>query len=79
MAEPVSHTIVVRGEEGLALHVVAWAPVPGSTPSEPSFLLVHGLASNARLWDGVALDLAAAGTWSTSTPQVEVTRSQPMR
>ena len=25
------------------------------------FLLVHGLASNARLWDGVAAQLAAAG------------------
>lgn len=25
------------------------------------FLLVHGLASNARMWDGVAADLAAAG------------------
>ena len=27
----------------------------------PGFLLVHGLASNARLWDGVATELAAAG------------------
>ncbi|WP_203717122.1 alpha/beta fold hydrolase [Asanoa siamensis] len=27
----------------------------------PAFLLVHGLASNARLWDGVAAALAAAG------------------
>lgn len=27
----------------------------------PPFLLVHGLASNARLWDGVAVRLAAAG------------------
>ncbi len=30
-----------------------------STPAP--FLLVHGLASNARLWDGVATALAAAG------------------
>jgi pimeloyl-ACP methyl ester carboxylesterase len=28
---------------------------------EPPFLLVHGLASNARTWDGVAERLAAAG------------------
>ncbi|GAA4436565.1 alpha/beta fold hydrolase [Phytohabitans houttuyneae] len=28
---------------------------------EPSFLLVHGLASNARLWDEVASELAEAG------------------
>lgn len=27
----------------------------------PPFLLVHGLSSNARLWDGVAVRLAAAG------------------
>ena len=25
------------------------------------FVLVHGLASNARMWDGVAAELAAAG------------------
>ncbi|MDG4821058.1 alpha/beta hydrolase [Asanoa sp. WMMD1127] len=30
-------------------------------PAAPAFLLVHGLASNARLWDGVAAALAAAG------------------
>ena len=29
--------------------------------SLPAFLLVHGLASNARLWDGVAAALARAG------------------
>lgn len=29
--------------------------------SEVPFLLVHGLASNARMWDGVATVLAAAG------------------
>jgi pimeloyl-ACP methyl ester carboxylesterase len=28
---------------------------------KPTFVLVHGLASNARMWDGVALDLAARG------------------
>lgn len=32
----------------------------------PRFLLVHGLASNARLWDGVAAELAAAGHPSTA-------------
>ncbi|HYM84174.1 MAG TPA: alpha/beta hydrolase [Candidatus Dormibacteraeota bacterium] len=31
--------------------------VPASVP----FLLVHGLASNARMWDGVAVRLAASG------------------
>ena len=61
MAEPVSHTVVVRAGEPLALNVVAWAPVPGSAPTEPSFVLVHGLASNARTWDGVAAELARRG------------------
>lgn len=32
---------------------------PGT--ASPAFLLVHGVASNARLWDGVADRLAAAG------------------
>lgn len=34
------------------------APRPGL---DPGFMLVHGLASNARLWDGVAQRLAAVG------------------
>ena len=33
---------------------------PGST-APPPFLLVHGLASNARMWDGVAARLVDAG------------------
>jgi pimeloyl-ACP methyl ester carboxylesterase len=40
----------------VGLHVRQW---PGATP--PAFLLVHGLSSNARLWDEVAARLAAAG------------------
>ncbi len=39
------------------LHVRAWPGDPGRRP----FLLVHGLSSNARLWDGVAAVLSAAG------------------
>jgi len=30
-------------------------------PARPAFVLVHGLASNLRLWDGVAERLHAAG------------------
>ena len=37
------------------LHVRRW---PGD---QRPFLLVHGLSSNARLWDGVAAELSAAG------------------
>jgi pimeloyl-ACP methyl ester carboxylesterase len=36
-------------------------PVPAHGPVPATFVLVHGLASNARLWDGVAGHLAAAG------------------
>ena len=41
---------------GIALHALRWDGGPG-TP----FVLVHGLASCARLWDGVAAELSAAG------------------
>jgi pimeloyl-ACP methyl ester carboxylesterase len=41
----------------LALAVRHWVGPEGAVP----FLLVHGLASNARLWDGVATDLAGRG------------------
>ncbi|MDQ1681625.1 MAG: non-heme chloroperoxidase [Frankiaceae bacterium] len=34
-----------------------------------TFLLVHGLASNARLWDGVACRLAAAGHTAVAVDQ----------
>ncbi len=40
---------------GVSLHVLQWTP---PDPVEPRFLLVHGLASNARLWDGVSAELA---------------------
>ncbi len=44
--------------DGVDLAVDEWlAAATGSAP----FVLVHGLASNARLWDGVATALVAAG------------------
>jgi len=46
----------VTVDDGCALHV---RHTPGA--GGPAFVLVHGLASNARLWDGVAAVLAAAG------------------
>ncbi len=49
--------VSVRGD--LDLHCVFWG---GHTPTEATpFVLVHGLASNARLWDGVARHLAGLG------------------
>lgn len=47
---------MIRSADGVALHVLE--RVGGS---ETPWLLVHGLASNARMWDGVAGRLAAAG------------------
>jgi pimeloyl-ACP methyl ester carboxylesterase len=47
----------VRAADGVRLHVLARGVDHPGTP----VLLVHGLASNARLWDAVAERLAAAG------------------
>jgi pimeloyl-ACP methyl ester carboxylesterase len=66
-SNPVERRIGVG--DGLELRTVLWAAVAdtserstfdGATRPTP-FLFVHGLASNARLWDGVALRLAEAG------------------
>jgi pimeloyl-ACP methyl ester carboxylesterase len=45
---------------GLSLRLLRWDAADGTPPGAP-FLLAHGLASNAHLWDGVARRLAAAG------------------
>ncbi len=45
----------VRVADGVFLHVRRW---PGD---KRPFLLVHGLSSNARLWDQVAAELSGAG------------------
>jgi pimeloyl-ACP methyl ester carboxylesterase len=45
----------VKVDDGVYLHVRCW-PAPGRP-----YLLVHGLSSNARLWDETAARLAAAG------------------
>jgi pimeloyl-ACP methyl ester carboxylesterase len=42
---------------GVLLHVERWEGDPAAAP----FVLVHGLASNLRLWDGVAEELQARG------------------
>jgi pimeloyl-ACP methyl ester carboxylesterase len=54
VVSPTDLTVTVA--HGVTLHLRRW---PGSRL--PAYLLVHGLASNARLWDGVAERLAAAG------------------
>lgn len=58
-------TELIEVAPGVKLAADRWEPVsPGaSTTAEtaPTFLLVHGLASNARMWDGVAEALTAMG------------------
>ena len=54
MGEVISEQVRVGG---VALHVNRWE----GQGRQPSFLLVHGLASNARLWDGVATRLSDRG------------------
>ena len=52
-------TLRVPVADGVELAADLWAP-DGPATGAP-FLLVHGLASNARLWDGVAARLIARG------------------
>ena len=44
---------------GMSLRTIRWEPVDG--PEKPPIVLVHGLASNAMLWQGAATALAARG------------------
>jgi pimeloyl-ACP methyl ester carboxylesterase len=57
----------VKVAAGVELRVLRWnPPLEAPLASGAPFLLVHGLASNARLWDGVARQLAAAGRRSAA-------------
>ena len=47
--------------EGVDLAVDTWAPTSSSASDAATFVLVHGLASNARMWDGVAARLTECG------------------
>lgn len=53
---------------GIELHTVWWEPTEPLDDQVP-WLLVHGLASNARLWDGVGRRLAAAGHVAVAVDQ----------
>jgi pimeloyl-ACP methyl ester carboxylesterase len=54
---------------GVALSAIVHRPAADAVPGPVSFLLVHGLASNARLWDGVAAALAREGYASVAVDQ----------
>ena len=60
---PRDERVVITGD--LGLRVLRWGP-PREAANRPTWLLVHGLASNARLWDGVARRLAEAGRRSVA-------------
>ena len=64
--QPRDERIVLAGDFGS--RVLRWSPpvavgsgAASGAANAPTWLLVHGLASNARLWDGVGRRLAAAG------------------
>jgi pimeloyl-ACP methyl ester carboxylesterase len=58
----VMETTRVGVAPGIELAVYRWAPVAVAPATDAvPFVLVHGLASNARLWDGVAERLARHG------------------
>jgi pimeloyl-ACP methyl ester carboxylesterase len=52
-------TVMVDGGTGVALRTVRWGN-PAETSDVP-LVLIHGLASNALLWEGAALEFAALG------------------
>lgn len=62
-ATPETH--FVHAAAGVDLHVLVRHGEPGGRP----FVFVHGLASNARLWDGVAGELASRGHPSVAVDQ----------
>lgn len=57
---PVTRSVEATG--GVRLAVRVWDPAPADRrPGAAPFVLVHGLASCARLWDGAAAELARLG------------------
>jgi pimeloyl-ACP methyl ester carboxylesterase len=47
--------------EGVTLHAREWPSGPAAAGPRAPFVLLHGLSSNARIWDKVAARLAAGG------------------
>lgn len=62
--EPIEGRVPV--EPGVTLRTVTWGR---PTADRPSMLLIHGLASNAHLWDGVGAQLAARGWHAVAVDQ----------
>jgi pimeloyl-ACP methyl ester carboxylesterase len=65
--EPTDERVRVAGD--VEVRILRWAPAGDSNDGSPSagpFLLVHGLASNARLWDGIGRRLAETGRYAVA-------------
>jgi pimeloyl-ACP methyl ester carboxylesterase len=71
-ALPRTHRVELA--DGVRLHALEWQP-PATTA--PDVLCVHGLASNALLWGGLAAELAAAGHRVVAVDQRAHGRSDP--
>jgi pimeloyl-ACP methyl ester carboxylesterase len=52
-------TVMVDSGTGVMLRTVRWGDTPDTTLAP--LVLIHGLASNAMLWEGAALEFAALG------------------
>jgi pimeloyl-ACP methyl ester carboxylesterase len=52
-------TVMVDSGTGVTLRTVRWGNAPDTTLAP--LVLIHGLASNAMLWEGAALEFAALG------------------
>jgi len=51
--------------DGITLYARDWGDGSAAHP----IVLLHGLSSNARIWDGVAPRLAGAGLWPVAIDQ----------
>ncbi len=60
------HEDRVEVEPGVSLRTLSWG---APSRERPSMLLVHGLASNAHLWDGVGAELARRGWHAVAVDQ----------
>ncbi|MFT5223785.1 MAG: pimeloyl-ACP methyl ester carboxylesterase [Glaciecola sp.] len=60
MNGPWAHRVLVDEPGNVDLHALEWTP-DDARAELPDVLLVHGLASNAQLWTGLARLLAQAG------------------
>jgi pimeloyl-ACP methyl ester carboxylesterase len=67
----------VEVADGTRLHTLTWEATGSVGRERAPFLLVHGLASNARLWEGVGARLAAAGHRVVAVDQRAHGRSDP--